>query len=64
MSEDKVEGKLVTELLGLGKSLGKLTARRAREWADEAREEVLATVRDVRQDVDRELGDEDEQLDP
>jgi hypothetical protein len=55
MAEEKSDPKLLTELVGLGKSLGKLTARRAREWADEARGEVLTAVREAREQVDRGL---------
>ena len=60
MSEPRDDEKLVKELMGLGRSLGRLTARRFREWADEARGEVLETVRAVRDEVDQELNDEDE----
>ncbi len=61
MSEQKDDGKLIEELVDLGVSLGKLTAKRAKEWAGEAREEVLQAVRQARQEVDLGLDPEVEQ---
>ena len=63
MADEKNDGELVKELVGLGRSLGKLTARRFREWREEAREEVLGTGREVRQQVDQELDGQDEEPD-
>lgn len=59
MTDVKDDGTLLNELLGLGRSLGKLTTRQVREWADEARDEVRDTVRELKKQVDQALeGDE------